>query len=255
MTSPFLGIDPPPYSDSVDPPPPPPPPAGDGGHRPHDPAAEPPAYDDANQSSAKDQLSVTGELILDYRTVYPTDQPDRPLYELNRSPLSGLRGVYAVDKICYRLTTANVDGEARSRIRARRPREIYEFITVWSSSIVMGGKGSPEATFREAKLSRTSSRWQGCKVSGHFTAKKSMTQRLLRQGGDEIEWKDTAGKLLAVEPVAAMEDGHGGRPRLQIRAQMASKEFDLLVACWLARVHGEAETNKESIEPWPDTGE
>ncbi|KFH46574.1 hypothetical protein ACRE_026670 [Hapsidospora chrysogenum ATCC 11550] len=261
MTSPFPGIDPPPYSESVGAPPPPPPqppPAGDADHRPHDhtaaaAAAEPPAYDDANQSSAKDQLSVTGELILDYRTVYPTDQPDKPLYELNRSPLSGVRGVYAVDKICYRLTTTGADGETRSRIRARRPREIYEFITVLSSTIVMGGKGRPDATFREVKLSRTSSRWQGCKVSGHFTARKSMTQRLLRQGGNEIEWKDTAGKLVAVEPVAAMEDGHGGRPRLQIRAQMTPKEFDLLVTCWLARVYGEAESSKESIEPWQDT--
>lgn len=202
-------------------------------------SAEPPTYNDVHGSTAKDQLPATGELLtlaLNSCVIHAAGQPDKPLYELNRPPLNALRGIYTVDKITYRLSTT--DGEGTLRQRSRR---IYEFFSMFTSSVSVVGKAGPSLCFKDAELSCSGRSWSGCTVSGHFKAEHRRRKNgPRRERVEEIEWKDSEGNVVATEP---RDQADRDAPRLEMKMEIDAKKLDLLVTCWMGRVFREALNN------------
>ena len=66
----------------------------------------------------------------------------------------------------------------------------------------------------------------------------------------EFEWKDWDGRLVGVETkLTRIDDGKVDRPpRLELKVAIDTKEFDLLVTLWAARVW--KETSKDLAEPF-----
>ena len=248
MSSATPESDPPPYTESATTATataPPPQPA---------PAAEPPAYDHVAESLPRDQL-VAGDLptlILDNCLIYSEAQPDRPLYDLSISPATATRrAIYAVEKFMYRLSATDGEGRIHARkrhmydVRASRPSDL-----VVIDSVMLEPQVSSRLAYKDVRIvPGVSQSWSSCRAAGHYEAGRSMRQRL-RSHDDNIDWKRSAdGVVVAVETKPSRrDDGTVDRlPRMEMKAALDAKEFDLLVTMWTARLWKASQ--KELDEP------
>ncbi|KAG9252239.1 uncharacterized protein F5Z01DRAFT_676123 [Emericellopsis atlantica] len=222
---------PPSYLDAVAQPPPPPVAVPSSSSS----QPEPPSYDTANPETpapaASEQLLT---LILHGTLIHTPEQPTRPLYHLNRPPVNGLRAEYSIFKDIYRLSSTAGQG----RIRGKE-RHLYDFYSVLRSDVQVIGKAGPAWSYRTVEMTSSTgalgSRWMSCVVKGRYEVGRSKKARLLgKDRGNDIEWKDTEGNVVAVEVRTP-----GDCPRLEMRRHLEAKELDLVVTCWAARVFRE----------------
>ncbi|KAL5346033.1 hypothetical protein ACLOAV_009064 [Pseudogymnoascus australis] len=217
---------------------------------------EPPAYDDVAESQPRDQL-MTEELpclIMDDCLIYAVSQPTNPLFELSNPPTIDRSAAFAVEKFIYRLSTNDGEGALR-----QRKRHLYDFRTGISAEfgdiVSFQAQTNSKYAFKDIKLHRGFAKgngvggtsWTSCRADGHFRAEQSMKQKLSRK--DVLEWKDWDGRLVGVETkLTRMDDGKVDRPpRLELKVAIDTKEFDLLVTLWAARVW--KETLNDLAEP------
>lgn len=211
------------------------------------PSPDPPSYEAVKDHETRHQLS-TGEhisLVLDGCLIYPAVPPSRALYELTNPPTEAKTNVYGIEKLRYKLSTT--DGEGN--IRYHRDH-LYDFKTNYfgmtSSHMVLEGKTSRKRAFQEVLMSPSLGLtvW---KVRGHFRVEKKFLGHL--KHGSELLWKDETGNVLAVETRAIRKEDStlDGLPRLDLKTQIDEKMMDLLITCWSARVW--MESQKDLAEP------
>ncbi|OBT46520.1 hypothetical protein VE00_03352 [Pseudogymnoascus sp. WSF 3629] len=220
---------------------------------------EPPTYDHVAESQPRDQL-MTDELpclIMDDCFIYAESQPTNSLYELSNPPTIDRSAAFAVEKFIYHLSTNDGEGALR-----QRKRHLYDFragMSEWGDVVSLDAQSNSKYVFKDIKLHRgipmqfgmpkgISTSWSSCSADGHFRVGQSMKQKLIRK--DEFEWKDWGGRLVAVETkLTRTDDDKVDRPpRLELKVVIDTKEFDLLVTLWAARVW--KETLKDLAEPF-----
>lgn len=215
---------------------------------------EPPTYDDVAGSQPRDQL-MTEELpclVMDDCFIYAESQPTNPLYELSNPPIIDRSAAFAVEKFIYRLSTNDGEGALR-----QSKRHLYDFRTGLSAEfgedVSLEAQTNSKFAFKDIKLHAKSNAgggtsWTSCRADGHFRVGQSIKQKLSRK--DEFEWKDWDGRLVGVETkLTRIDDGKVDRPpRLELKVAIDTKEFDLLVTLWAARVW--KESSKDLAEPF-----
>ncbi|KFY33751.1 hypothetical protein V494_07358 [Pseudogymnoascus sp. VKM F-4513 (FW-928)] len=212
---------------------------------------EPPTYDDVAESQPRDQL-MAGELpclVMEDCLIYAESQPANPLFELSNPPTMDRSAAFAVEKVIYRLSTNDGEGALR-----QRKRHLYDFrtgVSVDTGEVVsIDAQTNSKFAFKDIILHRSivGGSWTSCKADEHFRVGQSMKQKLSRK--DELEWKDWDGRLVGVETkLTRTDDGKVDRlPRLELKVVIDTKEFDLLVTLWAARVW--RETLKDLAEPF-----
>ena len=220
---------------------------------------EPPTYEDVAESQPRDQL-MTDELpclVMDNCLIYAESQPANALYELSNPPTIDRSAAFAVEKFIYRLSTNDGEGALR-----QRKRHLYDFRSDLSAEfgevVSLEAKTNSKFAFKDIKLHRGVAKgslapaggasWTSCRADGHFRVGQSMKNKLSKK--DEFDWKDWDGRLVAIE-TKLTRDSKGAvdrPPRLDIKASMDIKEFDLLVTLWAARIW--KETLRDLAEPF-----
>lgn len=193
--------------------------------------SQPPTYDNVASRSSRANLSPRNQPLTLYLVgdqVCTSHDVDKPLYQLNRPPSSGLRDVYHVSKVVYRLS--DTGGEGRIRQKERR---IYDFWSNFKTSVDVAGKTDSTATYKGVCVTSYSMLWSSCSVKEHFSCGRSMKARIKKDPA--LEWKSVSGEVLAVEH----RGDEAAPPRLEMKAEIPQKELDLLVTCWCARVFRE----------------
>lgn len=197
---------------------------------------QPPSYDAAHQQepSAPEDLPI---LVLDDCRIYSAYAPSRTLYELNSPPSYNMTDVYGVEKMRYRVADADSEPSLRSRLD-----HIYDFKADFASkNVVLTGQTSQKRTFPKLTMSQGLSA-SSFKVEGLLKADTDLRGRFARGRANTIIWKDAQGRIVAEEtrPQRDKEGKIEEPPRLSIKAAVEEKLFDLLVACWCARVWRDA---------------
>lgn len=213
-------------------------------------------YDDVAESQPRDQLT-TDELpclIMDDCFIYAESQPTNSLYELSNPPTIDRSAAFAIEKFIYQLSTNDGEGALR-----KRKRHLYDFRSGPSAEfgevVSLEAQTNTKFAFKDIKLHRGVAKgnaggtsWTSCRADGHFRVGQSMKQKLTKK--DEFEWKDWDGKLVAVETklTRADDDKVDRPPRLELKVAIDTKELDLLVTLWAARVW--KETLSDLAEPF-----
>lgn len=205
--------------------------------------SSPPTYTSATTAPQRTNLPVTNSSLTLYLigpTIAPSHDLNTPLYLLNRPPTTGLRDVYQISKVLYRLS--DTTGEGRIRQRERR---IYDFWSNFKTSVDVAGKCGTSTTYKGVCITSYSTLWSSCSVKEHFSCGRSMRARFKKEQG--LEWKDTSGSLLAVEH----RGDENTPPRLELKMELPEKQLDLLVTCWCARVFREnVDADKSPEASW-----
>ena len=194
--------------------------------------SQPPTYDNVASRPSRANLSPRNQPLIFYLVgdqICPSHDVDKPLYQLNRPPSSGLRDVYHVSKVVYRLS--DTGGEGRIRQKERR---IYDFWSNFKMSVDVAGKTDSTATYKGVCVTSYSTLWSSCSVKEHFSCGRSMKARIKKDPA--LEWKSVSGEVLAFEH----RGDEAAPPRLEMRAELPQKELDLLITCWCARVFRES---------------
>jgi hypothetical protein len=209
------------------------------------PAEQPPSYDATHQqeSSAPEDLPI---LVLDDCHIYSAYAPSRTLYELNSPPAYNTTDVYGIEKMRYRVANTDAEPSLKSRLD-----HIYDFKAEFVSkgefggangkNVVLTGQTSQKRTFPKVTMSQGLST-SSFKAEGLLKADTDLRGRLSRGKANTIIWKDAQGRVIAEEtrPQRDKEGKIEEPPRLSIKATVEEKLFDLLVACWCARVWRDA---------------
>lgn len=236
----------------------------------------PPTYAEARESSkAREMPDLPSLILVDGRLIYDECQSQLPLYSLSqsaeiRSGKATSRITHEITKHIYRLSAH--DGEGYVLPQSARlydvafEKDASYFNPGESALSLLGGgvdivgdvnaPGGSIATlvFRNRGILQNLL-LVGCEV---VINRKDSPRKVLLQATQplevfisnsyDIEWRDGAGKLLAIEtmprrarPGAPSSPGDGcgegwrGLPRLEVKAPMARRQFDFLVTCWMAR--------------------
>ncbi|OBT88428.1 hypothetical protein VE02_03311 [Pseudogymnoascus sp. 03VT05] len=220
---------------------------------------KPPTYDHVAESQPRDQLTTEElpGLIMDDCFIYAESQPTNSLYELSNPPTIDRSAAFAVEKFIYHLSTN--DGEGALRQRKRHLYDFHAGMSEFGDVVSLDAQSNSKYVFKDIKLHRgipmqfgmgkaISTSWNSCSADGHFRVGQSMKQKLSKK--DQFEWKDWNGRLVAMETkLTRTEDGKVDRPpRLELKAAIDTKGFDLLVTLWAARVW--KETLKDLAEPF-----
>ncbi|KAJ4327643.1 hypothetical protein N0V84_001893 [Fusarium piperis] len=214
------------------------------------PIEHPPSYDATHQQepSAPEDLPI---LVLDDCRIYSAYAPSRTLYELNSPPSYNMTDVYGIEKMRYRVADTNSEPSLKSRLD-----HIYDFkadfVSTGGKNVVLTGQTSQKRTFPKVTMSQGLSS-SSFKVEGLLKADTDLRGRLGRGRANTIIWKDGQGKIIAEEtrPQRDQEGKIEEPPRLSIKATVEEKLFDMLVACWCARVWRDAV--KDLHEPLTQT--
>ncbi|KAM5354117.1 hypothetical protein ACJ41O_000767 [Fusarium nematophilum] len=212
----------------------------------------PPSYDAAqDQPPAPEDLPT---LVLDGCNVFSVYAPSRTLYQLSNPPCDASTKVYGIEKIRYRVADASSEPSLKSRVG-----HIYDFKGDWTSlnerNVELIGKTSQKRTFPKLTMSQGLSP-SSFKVSDLLKADPDMKGRLNQGRNNIIVWRDADGQVIARE-TRMTRDKQGKAldlPRLAVGATMEEKLFDLLVACWCARVWKEAEKDLKEPLTWGKCG-
>lgn len=202
--------------------------------------AEPPTYQDTSAAGPRDNLPSSDALtlILGQHKVYFETQPSRNLYELNLEPNSGRLGICSVERIWYSVTGS-------SELREHK-RHVYDLRSYGPLQHAFGhvdvvGMAGPARSYKQFTMTTPVSSWLSCKAKEHFKAERPWGQ-LLNRGGNEpvqLEWKDTTGKVVAIEEYTPTPKSGSGSSenlaRLSVQVPLEDKELDCLVSCWVAR--------------------
>ena len=185
--------------------------------------AEPPTYTTAtNTPQTRNTPSISNlTLILRGPQIAPSHDLSKPLYVLNRPPQTGLRDVYELSKLTYRLTETTGEGRVR-----QKEKRIYDFWSNYKTGVDVAGKTGNKSVC----VTTYSPLWSSCTVKGHFSCGRSMKARFKKD--TSLEWKDEKGEVVAVE----VRGDEVSPPRLEVRREVRERDLDLLVACWCARV-------------------
>ncbi|KAG9255550.1 uncharacterized protein F5Z01DRAFT_651494 [Emericellopsis atlantica] len=225
--------------------------------------SNPPSYLQVAQSRPHERLTASELpcLVLGDCLIYAESQPQRPLYELSQPPAMcrPQTAAYAVQRFNYQLSSHDGEGNIRNR-----KRHIYDFSLSISPDLGEGvyieGKAARKALVaKDAHIAPgPMGKWSSCKVTSdshmsskgdleHFRAGRSVKQRWRRS--DQLDWTDTSGRTVATETkLTRREDMSVDRPpRLEIRVVLESRDLDLLVTAWAARIWREAK--KDLAEP------
>ncbi|KAG6001087.1 hypothetical protein E4U21_004687 [Claviceps maximensis] len=218
----------------------------------------PPSYKDAISQSNNSRLPITHHdtLVLDGHTIYPASPPSQFLYQISRSPS---QSSYAVEKWCFRLPdapAAHHDGNTGPQDHPdtalkSRLHHIYDIqkqtVALPNSlslslrpAIKLDGRAGNRHSYRQVLLQGGHTGWTTCAATeGWFRADVSLRERFKRDG--RISWRSRDGLVVAEETRAPRGGDARSLPRLEIRAALAERDLDLLVACWVARVFKDAE--------------
>ncbi|RSL77127.1 hypothetical protein CEP51_009341 [Fusarium floridanum] len=216
---------------------------------------QPPSYDATHQQepSAPEDLPI---LVLDDSRIYSAYAPSRTLYELNSPPAYNMTEVYGIEKMRYRVTNSDSEPSLKSRLD-----HIYDFKAEFVSkgeygagygkNVLLTGQTSQRRTFPKVTMSQGLST-SSFKVEGLLKADTDLRGRLSRGRANTIIWKDAQGRVIAEEtrPQRDKEGKIEEPPRLSIKATVEEKLFDLLVACWCARVWRDAVKDLKEPLTW-----
>lgn len=215
----------------------------------------PPSYQDVARSATRDVLpdQTLQSLVLDNSVIYADASPSSPLYQLSNPPTTASAPTYGIQKVRYRLVPDSPDASPYDDdddvgTISTRLIHIYDFknpvveTNVRGNVEVIGRRPNltVSPTFQDVRLSPAVGGWPtGIAVQGHFRAERHAGGlRLRRPSADQLAWRDTTGRLVALETRAVRKaDGClADLPRLQLKAVLGEMELDLLVTCWAARV-------------------
>lgn len=204
------------------------------------PSFEPSSHNDVADAQRREQRvsSELPTLVIDECLIYAESQPQRPLYELDSLPTIEISHMRGIKKFIYEPPTSSREGKIRSR-----KRHIYGFrpdpAPRLDTNVVLACKASADFTFKGVKVKPgLAGPWSTCKVPGHFRSEQSIHQRLKNK--DQIIWKDTAGRVIAVETKLTRKNDFKRSvdrlPRMEIKVQLETKELTLLVTAWSVRI-------------------
>ncbi|KAF5011771.1 hypothetical protein FDECE_2138 [Fusarium decemcellulare] len=203
---------------------------------------------DTQQPVAPEDLPT---LILDGCRIYSAYAPEtRILYELSNPPAEASTTIYGIEKIRWRVADAHSEPTLKSRTD-----HIYDFKGDWLSmnerNVILVGKTSQKRTYPQVTMSQGMSP-SSFKVDGLLKADADLLGRLNQGRNNTIIWKDGQGQTIAKE-TRLQRDKEGKvqeLPRLAIQGTLEDKLFDLLVACWCARVWKESEKDLKEPFTW-----
>lgn len=237
----------------------------------------PPTYDEARASKPHEMKDLPSLILVDGHLIYAECQSQLPLYSLPppgvgaRFGKAGSRLTQEIIKHIYRLSAPDGEGYLQPQV-ARLYDIAFEqhksyFNTGRSALHLLSGAvdiagdmekpGSGVASLSFRNHSQVPNLLLvGCEVvvsrkdlpRGKMLLRAAQRREQFVSNSYEIEWRDGAGKLLAIEtmprranpdtpssPGDGCGEGWRGLPRLEIKAAMATRQFDFLVTCWMAR--------------------
>ncbi|KAK7423075.1 hypothetical protein QQZ08_009242 [Neonectria magnoliae] len=212
---------------------------------------QPPPYE--IDQPRQEQLPAPEELptlVLNGSQIFSASSPSRILYEISNPPCDASAKIYGIEKIRYRVADASSEPSLKSRVD-----HIYDFKGDWTSlndrNVELIGKTSQKRTYPKLIMSQGLST-SSFKVTDLLRAEADLRGRLNQGRNNIILWKDADGQVIARESKLS-RDKEGkvqDLPRLAIEATLEEKFFDLLVACWCARVWKEAEKDLKEPLSW-----
>ncbi|KAM0430865.1 hypothetical protein ACHAPT_005496 [Fusarium lateritium] len=171
---------------------------------------------------------------------------------LNSPPSYNMTDVYGIEKMRYRV--ADADAESEPSLKSHLDH-IYDFkadfMSTGGKNVILTGQTSQKRTFPKVTMSQGLST-SSFKVEGLLKADTDLRGRLSRGRSNTIIWKDAQGRTIAEEtrPQRDKEGKIEEPPRLAIKAAVEEKLFDLLVACWCARVWRDAVKDLQEPLTW-----
>ncbi|KAK2598891.1 hypothetical protein QQS21_005633 [Conoideocrella luteorostrata] len=205
---------------------------------------DPPTYEQVTSCQPDDHVASNGEqtLTLDGCKIYLSETPLQLLYELNSPPCEAITNTHSLRKVRYRLTDGDGEGQMKQRLdNIYHMKEKASFsLRELRQHIIITGKASQKRCYKEVILTSGLTGWKTCAAKDHFAADIPMMGRL--KGSNFIQWKNSDGITVALE-IRAKIQKHGapdGLPQLIIKEALQTKDLDLLVACWTARIWKES---------------
>jgi hypothetical protein len=208
-------------------------------------SAEPPSYE-VSVGLAGATTSPNAELphfVLHGTLIFPSPPPSRAVYELNSPPCDAKSGTYELRKIAYRVS-ARGEGGVRSRvdpIYAIRPFRVPLWLSSGRKHVLINGL--EKGRTKEAHMAPAWDAPVGWGVKElRLRSEQRFVDRFRRKGA--VVWVNRAGVLIAEETRSTRNwEGKVERlPGLKVHIQLEEGLLDILVACWVARLWKEAES-------------
>ncbi|KAI9146886.1 hypothetical protein HJFPF1_13456 [Paramyrothecium foliicola] len=169
-------------------------------------------------------------LVLYERNIFAEHEPEKLLYALNEPPADADSSSYCLNKIKYRQAKGKTTTKVSNLYDIKDPFDVKNY----RNPALIKGRAGGDRTYAEVTLEQGENGWSSCSTVGWFSAFRE---------ADGIRWYDAYGNRVATEIEAPRDKDEEltTEPRLVIEIPLNERDFDLLVACWVARVWKESQ--------------